>query len=118
MKSFNSTVVAFNHLILEKKFKEALDEFYADDVIFTINLNPPIVGTPALRVAVDEFLQNTVIEKIELVSLMIEENLSVTNWYRALEHKKFGRMARHQLSVQRWKNNKIIQENLFYDLLT
>ncbi len=116
MKTFNSTVVAFNGLVQQRKFKEALEEFYADDVVFTTNLNPPIVGIAALRTVMEEFLQKVTIEKIELVSLVMEENLSVTNWYRALDHKKFGSIDKHQVSVQRWKDNKIIQENHFYDL--
>jgi len=114
MKTLNSTVVAFNSLIQQNKFKEALDEFYADEVVFTTNLNSPAIGIAAFRTVVEEFMQNAKIEKVELVSLMMEKDLSVTNWYCALDHKKFGSIDMHQLSVQRWKDNKIIQENHFY----
>lgn len=46
--------------------------------------------------------------------MLIENNLSATNWYYAFEHKESGSVNRHQLSVQRWKDDKIVQENHFY----
>ncbi|HZY80347.1 MAG TPA: nuclear transport factor 2 family protein [Cyclobacteriaceae bacterium] len=116
MKTFNSAVVSYNSLIQQHKFKEALDSFYADEVVFSVNSNQPHSGIGAFRALIESFTQGMKIEALELVSLTIEKNLSVTNWYCALDHTKFGSMNMHYLSVQRWKNNKIIQHALFYDL--
>ncbi len=116
MAGFNDTVLAFNSLVQQNEFIEALDTFYDDEVISTDNFNPPNVGKTALLTEIEDFIANAIIEKVELVSYIIEDNLSVSNWHYVFGHKKFGRIDTHQLSVQRWKNNKIIQENHFYNL--
>lgn len=116
MTTFSEIVFEFNHLVQQNKFVEALDQFYDDKVVSTDNLNPPNVGIEALRAEVDNFIENATIEKVELVSIIIENNLSVTNWHYKFKHKQFGNIDTHQLSVQRWANNKIIQENHFYNL--
>ncbi len=116
METFNGTVVAFNLLIQQNNFIDALHRFYDDEVVSADNLNPPHVGKAALKAEVENFMANATIHKIELVSVMIENNLSVTNWYYNFDPKKLGEISAHQLSVQRWKNNKIIQENHFYNI--
>lgn len=115
MKTFNNTVVAYNSLIQQQKFKEALHGFYADEVVFSVNSHQPCSGTDAYGALIEDFLQSIKIEALELVSLTIEKNLSVTNWYCAFHHKKFGSGDMHYLSVHRWKDNKIVQHNIFYD---
>lgn len=115
MTNFSDIVLAFNSLVQQNKFIEALDKFYTDDVVSTDNLNPPNIGITALRKEVENFIENATIEKVELVTLIIKNDLSVTNWYYKFDHKKFGKIDTHQLSVQRWKNNKIIQEHHFYN---
>ncbi len=116
MASFNDIVLAFNLLVQQNKFIEALGTFYDEQVVSTDNLNPPNEGKTALLTEVENFIANATIEKVELVSIIIEDNLSVSNWHYVFDHKKFGRINTHQLSVQRWKSNKIIQENHFYNL--
>lgn len=116
MENFNDTVLAFNLLVQQNRFMEALDRFYDDEVISTDNLNPPNVGRAALTAEMQDFIANATIKKVELVSIIVEDNLSVSNWYYVFDHKKFGKINTHQLSVQRWKDNKIIQENHFYNL--
>lgn len=116
MEYFNDIVLAFSLLVQQNKFIEALDKFYDEQVVSTDNLNPPNVGKAALLTEVENFIANATIEKVEFVSIIIEDNLSVTNWHYIFDHEKFGRINTHQLSVQRWKNNKIIQENHFYNL--
>ena len=111
--SFHKVVLAFNSLLTQHKLLEALD-FYDSEIIAADNLHQPVAGLAALKEKTADFIENTTIEAMEVVSLLSEENLSVTNWWVAYTHKKFGRVAGHRFSVQRWKDNKIIQENHFY----
>ncbi len=113
MTSFHKVVLEFNSMLTQHKLMESL-VFYDDEVVSTANLNQPIVGMSALKEKTEEFMRNATIDAIEVVSLLSEENLSVTNWWYAFTHKKLGKVAGHRFSVQRWKNNKIIQENHFY----
>ena len=114
MQSFNEIVMEFNSYIHHQKLLEALNTFYHADIISADNDKTPIVGIDNLRNEVKHFVEHAQIHKIELVSLLIENNLSVTNWYYSFDHKTIGRIDHHQLSVQRWKDNKIIQEHHLY----
>jgi hypothetical protein len=104
----------FNSYIHDKKFLDALDKFYHPEVVSAVNEKAPVVGIDNLRNAVGQFMENAHFHKIEIVSLLIENNLSVTNWYYSFEHKQYGAIDHHQFSVQRWKDNTIIQEQHFY----
>lgn len=114
MSTFHKIVLEFNRLLSQQKFVEALD-FYDNEVVSTDNLNSPVIGKSSLRTQMEDFIENATIEAIEVVSLISEDNLSATNWYYAFEHKRLGKVNGHRFSVQRWKNNKIIQENHFYN---
>lgn len=113
MATFHKMVLEFNRLLSHQKFIEALD-FYDDDVVASDNLNASVKGKSSLRKQMEDFIENATIEAIEVVSLSSEDNLSFTNWYYSFEHKIQGRFSGHRFSVQRWKNNKIIQEHHFY----
>lgn len=97
-----------------QKFIEVLD-FYDSEIVSIDNLNAPVIGIAALEARTKDFIENATIEAIEVVSLLSGDNLSATNWYYAYEHKKFGKINGHRFSVQRLKNNKIIQGNHFYN---
>ncbi|MET0243929.1 MAG: nuclear transport factor 2 family protein [Flavitalea sp.] len=114
MPAINEVVMQFNELIHQQKFLEAIDQFYHPDVISGDNSNPPIIGTEKLKASVQHFIENATIHKIEIVSLLIEKDLSVTNWFYAFDHKDLGSAEHHQFSMQRWKDNKIVQEQHFY----
>ena len=113
MTSFHKVVLEFNQLLTQHKLLESLD-FYDTEIISTDNLNQPVKGISALKEKTEDFIENAAIDAMEVVSLLSEDNLSVTNWWYAYTHKKLGKTAGHRFSVQRWKNNKIIQENHFY----
>lgn len=116
MTKFTDTVKEFYSLIQQYKFIEAVDRFYDQNIISTDNSGEPTKGMENFRESVRNFISNTEVEKIELLSTIIEENLSVAHWHYIFTHKKFGRFDYKQISVQRWKNSKIIQENHFYNL--
>src|SRR5690606_14789390 len=116
MKTFTETVKEFNSLVQQYKFIEAVDKFYDQDIISTDNSNEPTKGMENFRKAVENFISNSEVEKLELLSTIVEENLSVAHWYYIFTNKMFGRLDYKQISVQRWRNGKIIQENHFYNL--
>jgi SnoaL-like polyketide cyclase. len=116
MTKFTDTVKEFNSLVQQFKFVEAVDRFYDQDIISTDNSGEPTKGMENFRKAVENFVSNSVIEKLELLSTIVEENLSVAHWHYIFTHKKFGKLDYKQISVQRWKNGKIIQEHHFYNL--
>lgn len=110
MQSFNEIVMEFNSYVQQQRFVEAIEKFYHPEVISCENNEKPVVGIDRLRSEAELFLKNTKIRKIEVVSLLIENGLSVTNWYYSFENNKNGDVDRHQFSLQRWSGNKIVQE--------
>lgn len=114
MTSFNKIVVEFNSLLSQQKYIEAL-LFYDNEIVSTDNLSSPVTGIASLKIKTEDFISNARIDTVEVISLIIENNLSATNWYYAFEHKKYGKINGHRFSVQRWRGNKIIQENHFYN---
>jgi len=38
----------------------------------------------------------------------------MVEWFFDYTHKDWGRRAYHQVSVQRWKNGKIVNERFYY----
>ncbi|MBS1507803.1 MAG: hypothetical protein JSS79_14265 [Bacteroidetes bacterium] len=112
--TFHKTALEFNQLVSQQKFIEAL-KFYDNNIVSTDNLHSPVIGISSLETKTKDFIENAIIETIEIVSLLSENNLSATNFYYAYEHKSLGKFRGHRFSVQRWKNNKIIQENHFYN---
>jgi len=113
MQSFNQIVTEFNSYIHQQKFFEALDRLYHSEVVSADNDEKQIVGIDRLRYQIKQFIDKAQIHKIELVSLHIEDKLSAANCCYSLDHKEFGRIEHHQFSVQRWKDNKIIQGHHF-----
>ncbi|ADQ16697.1 hypothetical protein Lbys_0961 [Leadbetterella byssophila DSM 17132] len=116
MTTFTETVKEFNSLVQQYKFIEAVDKFYDQDIISTDNSNEPTKGMENFRKEVENFISNSEVEKLELLSTIVEENLSVAHWHYIFTNKMFGRLDYKQISVQRWRNGKIIQENHFYNL--
>ena len=116
MVKFIDTVNDFNSLVQQFKFVEAVDRFYDQNIISTDNSGEPTRGIENFRQGVEHFLSNATVENLELLSTIIEDNLSVAHWHYIFTVKKYGRLDYKQMSVQRWKNGKIIQENHFYNL--
>ena len=112
MATFHKTVLTFNSLIAEQKFREALD-FYDDDIVVADNLEAPVRGKAALRKQVDDFAENASVEAIEVVSLSSEDDISFTNWYFSFNHKTKGPFSGHRFSVQRWTNKKLSRSTIF-----
>ncbi len=109
----HQAVLAFNHLIVQRKFDEAL-EFYAEKIVVTHNTDTPVKGINDLKHWMNNFVKANTIESIEVVSLLTEDSLSVTNWYIAYTDKQGNKTNGHRFSVQRWIDNKIVQESHFY----
>ncbi|MEO5909238.1 MAG: nuclear transport factor 2 family protein [Pelobium sp.] len=116
MEEFKETVNEFISLVQQFKFVDAVDKFYAKDIISTDNSNEPVKGFEQFRKGVENFVANTELEKLELLSTIVERDLSVIHWHYIFTNKTFGRLDYKQISVQRWKLGKIIHENHFYNL--
>ena len=107
-----------NTLIKEGKIREAFEKYYGEDVVIQVNGNKPITGKDQNRKREMVFLQE--IEKLnsaEIKSVTFggtDDNISMTEWAIHIENKNGKQKTIYRVNVQHWKDDKIINEKLYF----
>ncbi len=105
-----------NELVLEGRLIEAFEKYYHDDVEMQENDLPPTVTKKANRQRELEFLNNVVeFRAAEVKGMAVDEDLSTVIWHYDYTHKEWGVRKFTQVSVQQWKDGKIIKEKFIYN---
>ncbi len=104
-----------NSLIRQFKFKEALEKYYDENILTSENESPPVSGLEAYKKNLEVFIENVSNYSAKLLSVLISDGITVTEWHYKFQHKLWGNWDKVQVSVQRWKNGKIIQERHYYN---
>jgi hypothetical protein len=118
MTKLKNNVEKLNALIKEGKIMEAFEKYYSDDVIIQVNGNSPITGKNQNRKREMIFLQE--IEKLNSADINSvtfggrSDNVSMTEWVINIENKEGGRKTIYRVNVQHWKDDKIINEKLYF----
>lgn len=118
MIKLKNNVEKLNALIREGKIMEAFEKYYGEEVIIQVNGNPSLKGKNENRKREMIFLQE--IEKLnsaEVKSVTFggaEDNVSMTEWEISIENKKGEKKIIHRVNVQHWKDDKIINEKLYF----
>lgn len=111
-----SSLKALNDLVLQGKVMDAFETFYHDDVVMQENNLPPTVSKEANRQRELAFLDNiTEFRGAEVKTLGIAGDLSYVVWQYDYTHKEWGVRNYSQVSVQQWKDGKIIKEVFIYN---
>lgn len=115
MNTLLKKISDLNDLVLKGKAIEAFETYYDDDVIMQENENAPTIGKEANRKREKEFYSSIVeFRSAQLLKLTVGENITMAQWHYDYTHKDWGVRNYTQVSVQEWKNNKIIREQFFY----
>jgi len=118
MKKIKNNVEKLNVLIKEGKIQEAFETYYDEEVIIQVNGNAPIIGKKLNRDREMIFLQE--IEKLNSAVINSvtyggeEDNVSMTEWAINIENKKREQKTIYRVNVQHWKDDKIINEKLYF----
>jgi hypothetical protein len=118
MTKLKNNVEKLNILISEGNIMEAFEKYYGEEVIIQVNGNSPITGKDQNRKREMIFLQE--IEKLnsaEIKSVTFggtEDNVSMTEWAINIENKSGEKKIIYRVNVQHWKDNKIINERLYF----
>ena len=118
MKKLKNTVERLNTLIKEGKIREAFEKYYREDVVIQVNGNSPVIGKDQNRKREMMFLQE--IEKLnsaEIKSITFggtDDNISMTEWAIHIENKNGKQKTIYRVNVQHWKDDKIINEKLYF----
>jgi len=118
MTKIKNNVQKLNALIKEGKIAAAFEKYYDEDVIIQVNGNAQVNGKDQNRRREMIFLQE--IEKLnsaEINSVTFggaDDNVSMTEWAINIENKDGERKTIHRVNVQHWKDDKIINEKLYF----
>ena len=104
-----------NTLVLEGHTMEAFEKYYHPDVVMQENELEPVVSKDANRERELEFLQNiTEFRKAEVKGMGVGDGISFVIWHYDFTHKQWGEKNYSQVSIQNWKDGKIINEQFIY----
>ncbi|HEX6193879.1 MAG TPA: nuclear transport factor 2 family protein [Chitinophagaceae bacterium] len=116
MSDLRTQVDQLNQMVLEGKILDAFEKFYADDVVMQDNDYPVRVGKDVNRQYEEGFVNGlTEFRGAKVLNTVISDDLAVTEWWMDFTHKDFGTRTYRQISVQRWKNGKIVEEKFYYN---
>ena len=104
-----------NGLVLEGRVMEAFEKYYHPDVVMQENEQPPVTSKEKNRKRELDFMDNvTDFRKAEVKGVGIGDEISFVIWHYDYTHKEWGVRNYSQVSIQQWKDGKIIREQFIY----
>lgn len=105
-----------NSLVLQGKSIEAFQKYYHEEVAMQENENAPTIGKAANLQRELEFYGNvTEFRGAHPLKVAVGEDYSMVEWHYDYTHKDWGAKNYTQISVQEWKDGKIIKEKFYYN---
>ena len=104
------------NMISEGKTLEAFDKYYDDKVVMQENDNEARVGKEVNRKYEEDFVNG--IEKMhdsKILGYATNGDYATIESFMDLTHKEWGHVSMSEVSVQHWKNGKIISEKFYFD---
>jgi hypothetical protein len=114
MPEITSQLKNLNDLIEQFAFAEALEKFYHDEIMTFENEGQPTVGIEAYKVSMIKFVESVSHYSAKLKSVMVCNDISATEWHYKFTHAQWGEWDKDQISIQRWKDGRIIHERHYY----
>ncbi len=115
-EEIESSLRELNNLVLKGKMLDAFEKFYHDDVAMQENNLPATISKDTNRHRELEFLNNiTEFRAAEVKALGVSGDLSYVIWKYDYTHKEWGIRNYSQVSIQQWKEGKIIKEVFIYN---
>lgn len=106
-----------NDLVLQGRALEAFEKYYHDEVTMQENENSPTIGKEANRQREKEFFAAiTEFRSSKPIKIAVGESISMVQWQYDYTHRDWGVRNYSQVSVQEWKDGKIIKEQFFYGM--
>ena len=104
-----------NNLVLNGKAMEAFEKYYHDDVAMQENHLQPTFSKATNREREIQFFSDiTEFRSAEVKGLAVGDDVSYVTWHYDYTHREWGVRDYTQVSVQRWKDGKIIHEQFIY----
>jgi len=113
----HSNVNGLVDMLKSGQMLDAFEKYYADDVVMQENNEPPRVGKIKNREFEKDFISNIEAvhdSRIKHIAYNPSENVAMIESYFDATLKGAGRVQMEEVSVQTWKNDKIVHEKFFY----
>jgi len=114
MNDLKNTVTDFNKLVAAFQYEEAHNKFYHPDLVKHENENAPTIGLDNHRKEMKQFLAAISNASAELLYVIVSDDISVAEWHYQFDHKEWGKRDFKEVSIQRWRDGKIIHERHLY----
>ncbi len=116
MSNVKELVEDLTKMIGEGKMLEAFEKYYADNVVMQENETTPRVGKDVNREYEKAFVSGIVeVHGSKIIGVATGDDYATVESFMDVTHKDWGRIARTQVSVQKWENGKIVNEKFYYD---
>lgn len=105
-----------NHLILNSGLYDALEKYYADDLV-VLEKDQIVAESLGANIAREKEFLGGVSEwrQAEILSVAVGEDVTMTEWQLDFVHEVYGHKKGNQVAVQHWKDGKVVREQ-FYSL--
>jgi hypothetical protein len=114
MENLKEKVAAFNQLVQAFNYAEAHEHFYDDNLVKHENEDAPTIGLKQHKEEMLKFLASISNYSAQIKNTIVSDDISVTEWHYIFDHQEWGHREFDEVSVQRWKNGKIIHERHHY----
>ena len=115
MNNLKDLITDLNNLVLQGKMMEAFEKYYHDDVVMQENESAPTIGKEANRKREEEFVSSLIdFRSANVLEIAAGDGVTMVLWKYDYTHKDWGVRNYTQVSVQTWKNDKIVKEQFFY----
>lgn len=110
-----ATFADIKTLVLQGKAIEAFEKYYGEDVVMQENELPATVGKAANRDRELDFFSKVVeFRSAEVKSVAFGEDVIISEWFVDYTHQDWGKVTHDQVSVQKWKDGKVVHERFYY----
>jgi len=111
-----ATVEAFTAMVRERRYVEAIEQFYAADASMQENTAPPRVGRDVLADAERRTLARFAsIDADQLGPAVIEGDHVAIRWLFTFTDTSGAVRTLEEIAWQRWDGEKVAEERFFYD---
>lgn len=110
-----ATFEAIKQQVLQGKAMDVFEQYYADDVVMQENESPATIGKEANRQRELEFFSKLVeFRGAEVKNVAYGDDVIISEWFLDYTHADWGKRTYDQVSVQQWKDGKVVHERFYY----
>lgn len=114
MQDLASKLNELNELVAGFDYSKAFDQFYDESLKDYENEDQSADSLQKHREDMNQYLSSISNRSATVVNTLVSDDITVTDWHYVFDHNQWGHKDFHEVTVQRWKDGKIIHERHLY----